>query len=206
MKIYSFCTGSVIEEEDFDFSFLDCNVDDAFLSMYFTRMKKYHYEPTNKTKIISEISGTTAKPFAQKGTGNARQGSRRAAQHRGGSTMFGPRGLKRAISIPKKEVSLAKKALFLRALQSSKLFVLSDCSVESHKTKFTLGCLQHFPGKRHIIVHDNEIENNNLLAIRNIPNSRYVNPHTFTVYDLISTDTILVTKKSIKSLSIALHV
>jgi len=204
-RVHSFQTGVLLSEEDYDISlFSDSIIDDHFLSMAIARMKKYHHIPTNKTKVISEISGTTAKPYRQKGTGNARQGTKRGAQHRGGASMFGPRGLKRKIVIPKKEVILAKKMLISIAIRDNKIFLVSDCSIPDHKTKSSISCLKNFSGPRFLIIHDNEIEKNNILSSRNIPSMKYVSVKNFTVYDLLSADSLIITKKSFQNLSTVL--
>lgn len=102
VKVFSLENGSELNKEvDLREEVFGLPYDNKFMSMYFARMKSASYVPTNKTKNISEVSGTTKKPFKQKHTGNARQGSMRSAQMRGGGIAFGPRAMQGFIKIPK---------------------------------------------------------------------------------------------------------
>ena len=166
-------TGEKIELHDSIFSI---PYDSNFMSMYFARMKKASYIPTNKTKNISEISGTTKKPFKQKHTGNARQGSMRSAQMRGGGIAFGPRAVKRFVKIPKGETFLAKAMLFSKFLKDNKLFVIDDANFSSNKTKSAKSVLSNFTDKTAVIVNCGDTNVNSLLAVRNLRNIKFVTP------------------------------
>ena len=96
---------------------------------------------THKTKTISEIRGTTAKPWRQKGSGKARQGSLRSAQFRGGSTAFGPVVRSHAHGLPKKVRRLAMKNALSAKRQAGSLIVLDDAALDSPKTKGLIGRL-----------------------------------------------------------------
>ena len=89
----------------------------------------------HKAKIISEVSGTTKKPYAQKGTGRARQGSLRSAQFRGGGVIFGPVVRDHAHDLPKKVRQLALRMALASKQQDGKLIVLDVAKLDSHKTK-----------------------------------------------------------------------
>lgn len=90
---------------------------------------------THKTKGISDISGTTRKPFKQKGTGNARQGSLRSPQFRGGAVIFGPVVRDHGYSMPKKVKNMALKIALSSKLSEKKLLILDNLSLKTHKTK-----------------------------------------------------------------------
>src|ERR1700749_342163 len=90
---------------------------------------------THKTKVISEVSGTTKKPFAQKGTGGARQGSLRSAQMRGGGVIFGPVVRSHAHSLPKKIRALGLKSALSSKAKDGKLFVIDTGGDKNAKTK-----------------------------------------------------------------------
>ena len=90
----------------------------------------------HKTKGISEISGTTKKPFKQKGTGSARQGSKRSPQMRGGAVIFGPQVRSHAHKLPKKIKNLALKIALSKKLSDGKLKVVSDIKLAKSKTSF----------------------------------------------------------------------
>ena len=88
----------------------------------------------HKTKGISEISGTTKKPFKQKGTGNARQGSRRSPQMRGGAVIFGPQVRSHSHKLPKKIRSLALRMVLSSKLKDGKLKIMEDFKLSKPKT------------------------------------------------------------------------
>ena len=195
-------TGEKIELHDSIFSI---PYDSNFMSMYFARMKKASYIPTNKTKNISEISGTTKKPFKQKHTGNARQGSMRSAQMRGGGIAFGPRAVKRFVKIPKGETFLAKAMLFSKFLNDNKLFVIDDANFSSNKTKSAKSVLSNFTDKTAVIVNCGDTNVNSLLAVRNLRNIKFVSNDMLTAYDLISVDAVLIDKNTIENYSKVLN-
>ena len=145
VKVYSLESGKATEEEvELNKNVFSIPFDNKFISMYFSRMKDAWFTPTNKTKNISEISGSTKKPFKQKHTGNARQGSTRSAQMRGGAIAFGPRGVKGFVKIPKGEAILAKSMLLSKALSDGKLFVVNKANLSSNKTKNAVKVLSNF--------------------------------------------------------------
>src|SRR5690242_20873714 len=96
---------------------------------------------THKTKEIGDISGTTKKPYSQKGTGNARQGSLRSPQFRGGATIFGPVPRSHAHDLPKKVRKLALKTALSAKAADGRLVVLDRAAADGHKTKALAGRL-----------------------------------------------------------------
>ncbi len=171
--------------------------DDAFMSMYFARMKKANYIPTNKTKNISEISGSTKKPFKQKHTGNARQGSTRSAQMRGGGIAFGPRAVKCFIKIPKGEAALAKAMLLSQFLRDKRLFVIDEANFSSNKTKEAKKVLSNFAKNNVLIINSCNTTANSLLAVRNIKGTKFVSNNMLTACDLFYADAVLIDIKAI---------
>ncbi|MBQ7552474.1 MAG: 50S ribosomal protein L4 [Rickettsiales bacterium] len=191
-------TGSSIELNDDVFAIA---YDNKFMSMYFARMKSASYVPTNKTKNVSEVSGTGKKPFKQKHTGNARQGSMRSAQMRGGGIAFGPRGVCGFVKIPKCEAVLAKSMLLSKALAEGKLFVIEVADFNSCKTKNAKNVLSKFGGNNFVILNDGNVNPNSLLAVRNIEGVKFVSNNMLTARDLIYADTILIDVESVKKMS-----
>ena len=180
--------------------------DNNFMSMYFTRMKSASYVPTNKTKNVSEVSGTGKKPFKQKHTGNARQGSMRSAQMRGGGVAFGPRGVGSFVKIPKCEAVLAKLMLLSKALAEGRLFVIEVADFNSCKTKNAKNILSKFGGNNVVILNDGNVNPNSLLAVRNIAGVKFVSNDMLTARDLVYADTILIDVESVKKMSKMLDV
>lgn len=176
-------------------------VDKAFLSNYIYKLRLANHVPTNKTKVISEVSGTTAKPYKQKGTGNARQGSKRSPQMRGGACIFGPRGESYAVKINKKESILARKMSLAAVVQKQAFSVIDACKVADHKTSTTLSHTNSFAKDKNIlIIHDGEAVRENILGARNLHKVLYTESSKLTVYDLSWADTVLITKKAAANL------
>ena len=123
----------------------------------------------HKTKGISEISGTTRKPFKQKGTGSARQGSRRSPQMRGGAVIFGPEVRSHSHKLPKKIKSLALRMALSNKFKEGKLTVVSDFKINKPKTSFLKNLLAKLNINSALFIDGKEIEKNFKFAIRNVP-------------------------------------
>lgn len=206
IEVYNFENKNPVEKIDVDLEhFLSSRISWSFLNMHFTRMKKYHHIPTNHTKAVPEISGTTAKPHRQKGLGRSRQGTRRGPQHRGGVKIFGPQAIKRKIGLPKAEVRLAKKMLLKIAYEKQRLFIIGNCDLPDHKTRTTLKYFRNFlPTPQDypnvLVIHNNEAKKENFLSIRNLARAKYASSQDFTVQDILKSNTILITKSGLTNL------
>ena len=203
VKVYSLESGKELGiEADLEDVVFAVPYDNDFMSMHFVRMKKANYMPTNKTKNVSEISGSTKKPYKQKHTGNARQGSTRSAQMRGGGIAFGPRGIKSNVKIPKGEAMLAKAMLLSKAIEDGELFVIQKAQFNSIKTSNAKKVLSVFgqgnDKKNVIIINDGSVDVNSLLAVRNIRGVKFVSNNMLTTHDLLYADLILVDIESVK--------
>jgi len=203
VKVYSLESGKELGiEADLEDVVFAVPYDNDFMSMHFVRMKKANYMPTNKTKNVSEISGSTKKPYKQKHTGNARQGSTRSAQMRGGGVAFGPRGIKSDVKIPKGEAMLAKAMLLSKAIEDGELFVIQKAQFNSIKTSNAKKVLSVFgqgnDKKNVIIINDGSVDVNSLLAVRNIRGVKFVSNNMLTTHDLLYADLILVDIESVK--------
>lgn len=202
VKVYTLKTGEETGSSiDLNNEVFAIAYDNKFMSMYFARMKSASYLPTNKTKNVSEVSGTGKKPFKQKHTGNARQGSMRSAQMRGGGIAFGPSGVCGFVKIPKCEAVLAKSMLLSKALAEGRLFVIDVADFNSCKTKNAKNILSKFNGKNVVILNDGSVNPNSLLAVRNIAGVKFVSNNMLTARDLIYADTILIDVESVKKMS-----
>jgi large subunit ribosomal protein L4 len=205
--IYDFLNKTQVSELDLP-AFFQTPFDDKFFSMHFARMKKAHHIPTNKTKNISEISGTTRKPHKQKGTGGARQGSLRSAQFRGGGIAFGPRAVPSFTKLPKSEVFLAKSMLCSEALRNNKLFFVNSVELNSYKTSNAISIFKNYCENdvlKVLIIYDRNstsVSMNSLLAVRNLSSVSYVDINMLTVADLCYSNCIIFHNDSISSLNL----
>jgi large subunit ribosomal protein L4 len=156
---------------------------------------------THKTKGISEISGTGKKPYKQKGTGNARQGSLRSPQFVGGATIFGPVVRSHATDLPKKVRKLALKMALSAKGKAGKLIVLDNATAKTHKTKPMAEALEKFGFKSALIVGGKEIDPNFARATANIPRIDVLTVQGANVYDIIRRDTLVLTKEAVSDLT-----
>lgn len=156
---------------------------------------------THKTKTISEISGTGKKPFRQKGTGNARAGSRRSAHHVGGQTTFGPVPRSHATDLPKRFRKLALATALSAKAKDGKLIVLDEAKAKSHKTKPMADALKAMEIKSAVIIDGEEIDVNFARATSNIPLIDVLPNQGANVYDILRRDTLVLTKKAVEKLT-----
>ena len=154
----------------------------------------------HKTKGISEISGSTKKPFKQKGTGSARQGSRRSPQMRGGSVIFGPLVRSHAHKMPKKVRSLALKMALSIKFKSGKLKVLNDFKINKPKTSLLINKLSGLKINSALFVDGKEVEKNFYFAVKNVPNVDLLPAAGINVYDIVKRDHLILSEDALKAL------
>lgn len=155
---------------------------------------------THKTKGVSEISGTTKKPFRQKGTGRARQGSSRASQMRGGQTVFGPVVRSHAHDLPKKVRKLALKTALSTKAKAGQLIILDDAKVETPKTAALVKQFSALGLGSALIVGGSEVDANFQKAAANIPRIDVLPEQGANVYDILRRDTLVLTKSAVEAL------
>ena len=153
---------------------------------------------THKVKGRSEVSGGGKKPWRQKGTGRARQGTIRAPQWRGGGIVFGPTPRSYEVKVNKKVVKLAKKVLLSNRLANNSLVVVEDFNLESFKTKEFVKVLEALNVNGKVIVCLAEENTNVSIASKNIPNVYAQNINHLSVYDLINGTTYVLTESAVK--------
>lgn len=155
---------------------------------------------THATKTISEVSGTTKKPFKQKGTGNARQGSLRSAQMRGGGVSHGPVVRSHDIKLPKKVRKLAMCHALSIKLAEGKLFIVDNLDLASEKTSALTGVMKNFGSDSFFVVDGSAVNQNFALASRNLFNIVSVPQIGANVYDIIKNDVVILTKDAVSAL------
>jgi len=149
----------------------------------------------HKTKTISEISGTTAKPFKQKGTGNARQGSKRAAQHRGGSTIFGPVVRSHDTKLPKKVRRLGLINSIAYHVKNGSIELISEPKIAKPSTKKVVEALKDLT-KKNLFICTSETDENFLNSVVNVKNANILNSDGANVYDIMNNDKIYITESA----------
>ena len=154
----------------------------------------------HKTKQVWEVSGTTKKPYAQKGTGRARQGSLRSAQFRGGGVIFGPVVRSHAHDLPKKVRVLALKTALSSKAAEGKLVVLEKAVTGSLKTKDLAAQLTKLNLSNALFIDGSALDRNFALASRNLPFIDVLPQQGANVYDILRRDTLVLTKDAVLAL------
>ena len=155
-----------------------------------------------KTKQKNEITGSTAKIYAQKGTGNARHASKKAPIFVGGGIAHGPKG---ELNYKKRKLNKSEKKLSIASLITKKnklndLIIIDDIQKKILKTKEMNTILIKFEAKNSIIIADRKSKDNIIKSVRNIPNVKITDVNHFSAYDLAKFKKIIFTETSIKEL------
>ena len=155
---------------------------------------------THKVKTRGEIQGTTAKPFRQKGSGRARQGSIKVVQMRGGATVFGPVVRDHGHKLTKKFRRLALRSALSAKQADGKLIILDDAELKDGKTKSLAAKFAKLDWGRVLIVGGSPVDENFARAARNIPNVDVLPTEGANVYDILRRDTLVLTKVAVEGL------
>ena len=173
---------------------------DAVLYDAITLARNNARQGTASTKTRSEVSGGGRKPWRQKGTGRARQGSTRAPHWPGGGVVFGPTPRSYAKKMNKKERRLAlKSALAYKAIES-KLVVVDSINVESGKTKDMKAILKDLNIAKKVLIVVDELTDNLILSSRNLNNVLLLAVDEINTYDVVYADTMVITENALKQL------
>ena len=154
---------------------------------------------THKTKGISDISGTTKKPYKQKGTGRARQGSLRSPQFRGGAVIFGPVVRSHAFDLQKKVRRLGLKTALSAKQAEGKLIVIDEAQLGEAKTKALRARLDTL-GWGSVLIIDGAVNENFARAARNLPRVDVLPQQGANVYDILRRDTLVLTREAVQKL------
>ena len=149
---------------------------------------------TQKAKTRTEVSGGGRKPWRQKGTGRARQGSIRSPQWRGGGVVFAPTPRSHAVKVNKKVVKLATRCVLSELVAENNLIALNKLELETCKTKGLVEVLKNVKASGKVLVLTAERDSNLELAGRNIPNVLVLTVSHASVYDLLNHDVVVLTK------------
>ena len=156
---------------------------------------------TAKVKTRSEVAGGGRKPYRQKGTGNARQGSIRAPHYRHGGIVFGPVPRDYSKKMNKKEKKLALKSALSYKVLDKELVVVSTIEFETNKTKEMVNLLEGLNLTNHkVLVCVKELTDNVCLAARNLADVKVVLPSEINTFDLISSDNLLIEEEALTML------
>ena len=154
---------------------------------------------TQKAKTRAEVSGGGRKPWRQKGTGHARQGSTRAPQWTGGGVVFAPVPRDYSFKMNKKEKRAALKSALTSRVQENKLIVLDELRFDEIKTKNFKAVIDNLNvAKAYVVINENDEKV--VLSARNLPNVQTALTHTINVYDIMKGGTVILTKDAAKTI------
>ena len=169
-------------------------VNEHLVHMAVVRQLANNRQGTQKAKTRSEVSGGGRKPWRQKGTGHARQGSTRAPQWTGGGVVFAPVPRDYSFKMNKKERRLALKSALTSRVQENKLVVLDELKLDAIKTKDMQNVLNNLKVEKAMVVTDNE---NVIVSARNIPNVITASVGTLNVFDILKYNTVVLDKAAV---------
>ena len=148
---------------------------------------------TQSAKTRSEVSGGGRKPWRQKGTGHARQGSTRSPQWTGGGVVFAPKPRDYSVKMNKREKQIALFSALSSKVQDSKFIVVDDLTLDEVKTAKFVEVLKNLKANKALVVTKDKNENV-ILSSRNIPNVDTIMSSTINVYDILKHDSLVITK------------
>ena len=170
-------------------------INDHLVHLAVVRQLANNRQGTQKAKTRSEVSGGGRKPWRQKGTGHARQGSTRSPLWAGGGVVFAPTPRDYSLKMNKKERRAALKSVLTSRVQENKLIVLDELKLDEVKTKAMQNVLNNLNvSKALVVLADNDA--NVVLSTRNIPDVVTALPNTINVYDVLKYNTVILTKAS----------
>ena len=200
-KIYNLMNKAVSEIELSDLVF-GRKVFPDLLHQYIRYQNSKNRQGSHKTKSRSEVKGRAKKPFSQKGTGNARQGSSKPPNFRGGAVSMGPHNRDHSFSLNKKEKVLALKCALSDKMKKNEIIFIDSFEIKSHKTKDLSKSLQNFSFVSALFIYDDKKTNLNFKrASSNIPRLSLLSNKGLNVKDLFTFEKIFIEKDSVQQIT-----
>ena len=191
--------GKEVEKIDLSDAVFGVEINEHLVHMAVVQQLANNRQGTQKAKTRSEVSGGGRKPWRQKGTGHARQGSTRAPQWVGGGVVFAPVPRDYSFKLNKKEKRAALKSALTSRLQAEKLIVVDEIKFDEIKTKNFANVMKNLKVEKGLVVMD-EYDNNVILSARNMADVDTTNVNEINVYDIMKGGTIVLTKAAAKKI------
>ena len=191
--------GKEVDSIELNDSIFGVEINEHLVHMAVLQQLANNRQGTQKAKTRSEVSGGGRKPWRQKGTGHARQGSTRAPQWTGGGMVFAPVPRDYTIRLNKKEKRAALKSVLTSKVQENKFIVVDELKFDEIKTKAMKNVLANLKAdKALVILNDND--QNVVLSARNIEGVETALTNTINVFDLLKHNTVVVTKAAVETI------
>ena len=191
--------GKEVETIELSDAVFGVEVNEHLVHMAVVNQLANNRQGTQKAKTRSEVSGGGRKPWRQKGTGHARQGSTRAPQWTGGGVVFAPVPRDYSFKMNKKEKRAALKSVLTSRVQENKLVVLDELKLDAVKTKDFVKVMSNLKVENALVVTAAQ-DNNVVLSARNVPGVETSVAANINVYDVLNHKTLVVTKDAVASI------
>ncbi len=191
--------GKEVGKMDLSDAVFGVKVNEHLVHMAVVQQLANNRQGTQKAKTRSEVSGGGRKPWRQKGTGHARQGSTRSPQWTGGGVVFAPTPRDYSFKLNKKEKRIALKSALTSRVEANKVIVLDELKLDAIKTKDFQAVLDNLNVRKALVVI-NENDQNIVLSARNIPSVRTALTNTINVYDVMRAGTLILTKAAVATI------
>ena len=192
--------GSEVSKMDLNDNVFAVEVNEHLMHMAVVLQLANKRQGTQKAKTRSEVSGGGRKPWRQKGTGHARQGSIRAPQWTGGGIVFAPTPRDYTFKMNKKEKAGAIKSALTTRVNENKFVVLDSLKFDEIKTKKMVNVLDALKVNKALVILDGEDNDNVALSAKNIAGVRTVAVNAINVYDILKYETVVITKSAVSKI------
>ena len=188
--------GKEVGSMDLNDSIFAVEINEHLVHMAVVQQLANNRQGTQKAKTRSEVSGGGRKPWRQKGTGHARQGSTRSPQWTGGGVVFAPTPRDYSFKLNKKEKRAALKSALTSVVNENKFIVVDELKLDAIKTKDFAKVLTNLNVEKALVVLDTN-DKNVVMSAKNIPTVKTALTNTINVYDILKYNTVVVTKAAV---------
>ena len=189
--------GKEVGNMDLNDAVFGVEINEHLVHMAVVQQLANNRQGTQKAKTRSEVSGGGRKPWRQKGTGHARQGSTRAPQWTGGGVVFAPVPRDYSFKMNKKEKRAALKSVLTAKVEEKKFIVVDEIKFDEIKTKNFANMLKNLDVKKALVVLEDE---NATISAKNIADVKTAKVNTINVYDILKYNTVIATKDAVRNI------
>ena len=191
--------GKEVGNMDLNDAVFGVEINEHLVHMAVVQQLANNRQGTQKAKTRSEVSGGGRKPWRQKGTGHARQGSTRSPQWTGGGTVFAPVPRDYSFKLNKKEKRAALKSVLTSKVQENKFIVVDELKLDEIKTKKFVAVMNNLKAEKALVVL-NEKNDNVIKSANNVPTVKTALTNTINVYDILKYDTLVLTQDAVATI------
>ena len=191
--------GKEVESLELNDAIFGVEVNEHLVHMAVLQQLANNRQGTQKAKTRSEVSGGGKKPYRQKGTGHARQGSTRAPHYTGGGVVFAPVPRDYSFKLNKKEKRAALKSALTSRVAENKFIVLDELKLDEIKTKKFVEVMNNLNVNKALVVL-NDMDTNVIASAANVPNVKTAQTNEINVFDLLKYDTVVTTKAAVATI------